>query len=202
MSENQLIDTLIKTIDDALANLHTCTIAKVTKVGSSTISCKPVMNRLVNGTSIELPEFTEVPLLTLQGGSSYIHFPIAVGDYALLMFSERCFDGWYNGQDFNTPLEYRMHDYSDGIAIVGINNLAGAIEIPKVIQQTGDTNKDGDHTHQGDYDLTGNMTITGNLTVDGNITVNTGDLTVQGVSFLNHVHSGVQTGTSNTGGPQ
>lgn len=223
--KNQLIDTLILTISEALANLHTCTIAKVTAVGSKTISCKPVMNRLVDGVSIELPEFIEVPLVTLQGGGSYIHFPIAVGDYALLMFTERCFDGWWNGQDFKAPLEYRMHDYSDGIALVGMNNLATSFDIPSVIQRTGDINQDGDITHQGDRDQTGDLihtgnktqtglfALTGNMTIQGdggagtmnatNITINitTGDLVADGVSLKTHVHSGVQTGTSNTGQP-
>ena len=140
----QIIDTLLKTIDDALANLHTCTLARVTAVNSTTINCKPVLNRLVNGESIELPEFVEVPLINLQGGSSYIHFPIAVGDTAVLFFTERCFDGWYNGQDNQVPLEYRMHDYSDGLALVGVNDLSSALTIPSVIQRTGDINQDGD----------------------------------------------------------
>lgn len=204
METKQLIDTLLLAVEESLANMHTCTIAKVTKVNTTTINCKPVTNRLVNGESIELPEFIEVPVLTLQGGSSYIHMPIAVGDYALLFFTERCFDGWYNGQDFKVPLEYRMHDYSDGIALVGVNPLSGALTIPDVIQRTGDTNQDGDKTHQGDvthtgnYILTGNMTITGNLIVNGNITINSGDLTVDGISFKTHVHP-INSGSSAPG---
>jgi len=72
-----------------------------------------------------------------------------------------------------------MHDYSDGIAIVGINPTAGALTIPSVIQQTGDANADGDHTHQGDRTQTGNQTIIGDLHVDGNVTV-TGNITCLG----------------------
>ncbi|WP_373033356.1 Gp138 family membrane-puncturing spike protein [Sulfurovum sp.] len=212
-------------ISKSLANLHTCTIAKVTKVNAKTINCKPVTNRLVDGVSIELPEFVEVPLMTLQGGASYIHFPVAVGDYAMLIFTERCFDGWYNGQDNQLPLEHRMHDYSDGIAIVGINPFADAIDIPSVIQRTGDTNQDGDITHQGDRNQTGDVihtgdktqnglfALTGNMTVVGdggpgtanmtNITINivTGDVIADGVSLKSHTHSGVQTGTGDTGVP-
>jgi hypothetical protein len=231
MQKNSIIDTLILAIDEAFSNLHTCTIAKVTVVNAKTINCKPVTNRLVDGVSIELPEFIEVPLLTLQGGGSYLHFPIAVGDYALLFFTERCFDGWYNGNDFKVPLEYRMHDYSDGIALVGINNLAGALDIPTVIQRTGDTNQDGNITHQGNRNQTGDLihtgnktqtgdktqtglfALTGNMTVQGdggpgtanmtNITINitTGDIIADGVSLKQHTHGGVATGTGSTGVP-
>ena len=180
MSETrQLVDTVNLAIDNALANMHTCTIAKVTFVGSNTISCQPVTNRLVDGISRELPEFTEVPVVVLQGGGSYLHFPIAVDDYVLLMFTERCFDGWYNGQDFQTPLEYRMHDYSDGVAICGLNNASGLFTIPSVIQQTGDTNQDGDYTHQGTMTRVGNTHITGLLTLIGALN-QTGDLSSSG----------------------
>lgn len=220
MEQNQIVDTINLGINTALANMHTCTIAKVTAVNDTTIDCKPVFNRLDKDRDIELPVFSEVPIINLQGGESYQAFPVSVGDYALLFFTERCFDGWYNGQDNILPLEYRMHDYSDGFALVGVNNLGGAITIPSVIQQTGEKNHDGKATHQGDrehvgdndqlgtYNLVGNMTITGdggpgtaNMT---NITINitTGDIIADGISLKNHTHPGVQAGSSDTGAAQ
>ena len=179
METKQLIDTLMLAVDRALANVHTVTIAKVTTVNATTINCSPVISRVVDGEAINLPEFIEVPPIFMQGGSSYTAHPIAVGDYCLLVFTERCFDRWYDGQDFRRPLELRMHDYSDGFALVGINPLAAAIAIPSVIQQTGDTNQDGDYTHQGDTDHTGDLIRTGTLTQEGDATI-TGLLSVIG----------------------
>jgi len=191
---------------------------------------QPVINRVVDGKSITLPQFTKVPPLFMQGGGSYTAHPIAVGDYCLLVLTERCFDRWYSGSDFQDPAEFRMHDYSDGIAIVGINPTAGALTIPSVIQQTGDANADGDHTHQGDRTQTGNQTIIGDLHVDGNVTVTgnitclgtiaagnytglaggamtasvsietTADVVASGISLSTHTHPGDSGGT--TGGPQ
>ena len=200
----QLTDIMADAIGEALSNLHTATIAKVTAVQEKTISVQPVINRVVDGKSIQLPQFTKVPPLFLQGGGSYTAHPIAIGDYCLLILTERCFDRWYDGADFQDPAEFRMHDYSDGIAIVGINPLAGALTIPEVIQQTGNANADGDHTHQGDRTQTGNQTIIGDLHVDGNITC-TGKLTaatatIGGIDFGSHTHPGDSGGT--TGGPQ
>lgn len=43
--------------------------------------------------------------------------------------------------------------------------------------------------------------ITGNVTVNGNVTVTGGNIIADGVGLKTHVHSGVQTGPSNTGGP-
>ena len=184
--KRQLIDVMNDAIEFALSNLHTATIAKVTGVQAKTISVQPVINRVVNQKSIELPEFTMVPPVFMQGGGSYTAHPIAVGDYCLLILTERCFDRWYDGSDFQDPSEFRMHDYSDGLAIVGVNPMAGALTIPSVIQQTGDTNQDGDYTHQGnrtqtgDYNQTGNVVRTGTRTQTGDDTVN-GNATVTGL---------------------
>jgi len=226
----RLTDIIADAIGEALSNLHTATIAKVTAVQEKTISVQPVINRVVDGKSITLPQFTKVPPLFMQGGGSYTAHPIAVGDYCLLILTERCFDRWYSGSDFQDPAEFRMHDYSDGIAIVGINPQAGALTIPSVIQQTGDANADGDHTHQGDRTQTGNQTIIGDLHVDGNVTVTgnitclgtiaagnytglaggamtasvsietTADVVASGISLSTHTHTGDSGGT--TGGPQ
>jgi hypothetical protein len=208
MSERkQLLDIITAVIDESLANLHTATIAKVTAVNNTTINCQPVVSRVVDGKKINLPEFKDVPPLFMQGGSSYTAHPIDVGDYALLIFTERCFDNWYAGVDNETPLEYRMHDYSDGFAIVGVNPLSGAIAIPSTIKQVGDTVQEGNYTHEGNRTQTGNQVINGNLTINGNITVNgqgggtvnmndinfvltNGDITADGISLKTHIHTG------------
>lgn len=224
--KKQLLDVIVGAIDDSLANLHTATIARVTKVGEKTINCKPVIARTVKGETIALPEFIDVPPMFMQGGNSYSAHPIAVGDYALLIFTERCFDNWYNGIDGIAPLEYRMHDYSDGFAIVGVNPLAGAITIPTRITHIGDTYKEGDYEHlgdntqtgdceqNGDYVLHGNLTVNGNITVTGqggggnvnmnnvNFVLTNGDITADDISLKTHTHNGVQTGSGNTGQPQ
>ena len=205
-AKRELTDVLNDAIGEALSNLHTATIAKVTAVQEKTISVQPVINRVVDGKSIKLPQFTKVPPLFMQGGGSYTAHPITVGDYCLLVLTERCFDRWYSGADFQDPAEFRFHDYSDGIAIVGINPQAGALTIPSVIQHTGDTNQDGDYTHQGDTTQIGNLTITGDIQVNGNITC-TGKLTaasatIGGIDFGSHTHDGVEPGGGTTGGPQ
>ena len=229
-AKRELTDVLNDAIGEALSNLHTATVAKVTAVQEKTISVQPVINRVIDGRSIQLPEFTKVPPVFMQGGGSYTAHPITVGDYCLLVLTERCFDRWYSGADFQDPAEFRFHDYSDGIAIVGINPQAGALTIPSVIQHTGDTNQDGDYTHQGDRTQTVDQTIIGNLHVDGNVTVTgnitcqgtiaagnytgfaggamtasvsietTADVVASGISLSTHTHPGDSGGT--TGGPQ
>lgn len=185
MTAINLTEVLNTVIMEALANVHTTVLAKVTAVNTKTINVLPVIARKVDGVLRELPEFIEVPPIFLQGGTSYTAYPIAIDDYCLLLISERCFDRWYgadgiDGQDFVEPAEFRMHDYSDALAIVGINPLADAITIPTEIQRVGDYTQTGDVTHVGDYHLTGNFTIIGNLDITGDITM-IGDFDLTGL---------------------
>lgn len=186
MNQKRLVDTIMLAIGQSLAETHTATIGKVVTVNEKTVNIQPVINRVVNGESIEFPVFQDVPPVFLAGGSSSMTMPISVGDYALLIFTERCFDRWWNGQDNQSPLEMRMHDYSDGFALVGLKNEAGALPIPTDITITGDV------VHEG------NVTINGSLTVTG------GDVVADGISLKNHTHPYTWTGTpgsGNTGGP-
>lgn len=205
MERKELTDILNLALKETLANLHTSLIAKVTLVGDSTISAKPVINRAVEDESIELPEFVEVPVVTLQGGGNYTIYPIAVGDYCLLIVSERCFDRWYSGQDYKDPLELRMHDYSDAIAIVGLNPLEEAITIPETTTENGDRIQLGNYTHtgdriqEGDVTLTGDYTQVGNMDITGNVLI-TGNLAVTGTISAGNftgIGGGTMTSTSN-----
>lgn len=189
MKEYSITEVMEDANNMAMANLHTSTIAKITKVNEKTINAKPVFNRVVDGESIELPEFAEIPVFWLSGGGSSIRHPLAVGDYALLIFVERCIDDWVFGKDYADPREPRMHDYSDAVALVGLFNNAGMMVIPDT------TTFDGDIIHNG------NLTINGNLIVNGTITA-TVDVIGGEISLKNHTHGGVQPGSGSTGAPQ
>jgi len=176
---------ILAAIAEALSNTHTTLIAKITKVNKTTINCKPVISRIVNNKKIDLPEFVEVPIINFLGGSSSIQMPLAVGDYCVLFVNERCFDNWYEGQDFETPLELRMFDYSDSIALVGLKNKQSELTIPEVITILGNTYQKGNYTHdgnrtqKGNYILNGNQEVNGNVVINGNLTVN-GNITCSG----------------------
>lgn len=191
--KRQLTEIIEQAVFASIAEIAQGVVAKITVVNETTINCKPVINKIVNGAEIEMPEFTEVPPVFLNGGDSYEAYPLKVDDYCILLISERCFDLWYEGQDFRPPAEIRMHDYSDAFALVGLRNRSGAITIPSDdrIWQIGDKYKEGDHEHLGDLVHNGNTTQTGDYTQDGdyNLTGNvehtgntnqTGNTTVSG----------------------
>ncbi|MDR0454704.1 MAG: hypothetical protein LBH05_07840 [Deferribacteraceae bacterium] len=168
-----LYEIIKKIIRREFADIHTVLPAKVTKVNETTINCQPVINRVKDDESIDMPEFAEVPLMTLQGGGCYIQLPVAVGDYCLLLVSERCCDRWYKGQDNMPPLSGRMFDYSDCFAVVGINPENTAFEIPEegeIIIKT----KNGDYVKIKDGDIIDIYTKGKcNIKADGDVNIET-----------------------------
>lgn len=62
----------------------------------------------------------DVPIVFPSCAGFSITFPVAAGDEVLVVFASRCIDAWWqNGGYQNKPMEYRMHDLSDGFAIPG-----------------------------------------------------------------------------------
>ncbi|MDH4163333.1 MAG: Gp138 family membrane-puncturing spike protein [Nitrospirota bacterium] len=62
----------------------------------------------------------DVPIVFPRAGGFTITFPLAAGDEVLVVFASRCIDAWWqNGGYENKPMEFRMHDLSDGFAIPG-----------------------------------------------------------------------------------
>lgn len=160
--KTELTDVLNDATVTALANTHTIVVAKVVSVGSTTVDVQPVIQRVVDGQPIDLPVFPSVPPVFLSGGESYDAHPIAVGDYCLLLVSERDFSRWYMGADNVPPIEQRMHDYSDCFALVGVAPQAAAKTIPTTIERKGDSTVTGAWVHSGSYTLTGNLIVIGN----------------------------------------
>lgn len=79
----------------------------------------------------DMPPCLDVPICFPSCGSFLITFPIAIGDEVLLVFANRCIDSWWQSGGYsNKPMEFRMHDLSDGFAIPGPRsqpNVAGSI---------------------------------------------------------------------------
>ncbi len=157
--KEELTDVMNDGMITALANTHTIVIAKITAVGETTIDAQPVIQRVVDGAAVTLPVFPSIPPVFLSGGTSYDAHPIAVGDYCLLLVSERCFDRWYGGADNVPPIEQRMHDYSDCFALVGVSPASMAKTIPATIERFGDSTVTGSWIHTGSYTLIGSLGV-------------------------------------------
>jgi hypothetical protein len=61
----------------------------------------------------------DVPVCFPRGGGCTLTFPVTQGDEALIVFSSRCIDSWWQSGGIQVQAELRMHDLSDGFAIPG-----------------------------------------------------------------------------------
>ena len=133
----------------------------------------------------------DVPVLFPRANGFSITFPIKKGDECLVIFADCCIDGfWQSGGVGNTQLDKRRHDLSDGMAI--ITNISQPNKLTNVSTTSLQLRSDDGNTK---VDIsTGNITLTAT-----NVTINSNNVTIAGKNFLSHTHSGVQTGSGNTG---
>lgn len=71
-----------------------------------------------------LPVINDVPVSFLGAGPYSIHFPLAVGDTVLLVFSDSSLDRWLVRGGIVDPEDDRAHALSDAIAIPGVRDFA------------------------------------------------------------------------------
>lgn len=76
---------------------------------------------------LDYPVLLDVPVIVLSGGAAGLTFPIAPGDECLILFNDRALDNWFQSGQIGPLSSTRMHSFSDGIALVGLNSLAHSI---------------------------------------------------------------------------
>lgn len=77
--------------------------------------------------TLNLPALSDCPVVWPGGGGCTLTFPIEAGDECLVVFASRCIDGWWSqgmapGSAVPPPPEVRMHNLSDGFALVGVRS--------------------------------------------------------------------------------
>jgi hypothetical protein len=173
-----------------------------------------------------LPLLLDCPVVFPRGGGCTLTFPVAQGDECLVVFSSRCIDAWYSAGGVQVQSEFRMHDLSDGFALPGPFSQAtkiSGISTSKAQLRSNDgstfveldpAGKIVNVTAPGGMTLnTPTVTITGVINVqnansaptamaiNGNTNF-TGQVSANGHRIDDsHKHSGVTTGSGNTGTP-
>lgn len=73
------------------------------------------------------PMLLDVPVMILTGGTGALTFPIAAGDVCLVLFNDRDMDNFWETGTVSIPNTPRLHDLSDGLAIIGFRTKASPI---------------------------------------------------------------------------
>lgn len=166
---------------------------------------------------ISIPLLVDVPIVFPSGGGFTLTFPIADGDECLVVFSSRCIDAWWDSGKVSIQSDLRMHDLSDGFAIVGPRSrpkalnpaiAAAAVELRNNaksayisidsagavrIDTTGDVNVFASGNVQvvaPNILLAGDVVVNGSLTVNGDAAIS-GSVTNDGTTIgKDHIHTG------------
>lgn len=179
-----------------------------------TVSVQPsiqgkVLNPNGSVSTVNLPVLIHVPIVFPSAGGFTMTFPIAPGDEALVVFAARCIDSWWQLGGVGAPIENRMHDLSDGFAIIGpksIPNVIPEISTTAVqIRNNAGTSyveiaADGKIklVSPSEIGVTGNLRVSGTIVANGDVVANSATTPV----FLaTHVHSGVVPGGGSSGPP-
>lgn len=177
-----------------------------------TATVKIMLNMVdADGNQIEYPPLVDCPCMYTRGGGFHISHPYAAGDDGIVLFSDRCFDGWFESGLAAEPMDYRIHSMSDAYFIGSIDSTVNTIPVANDSMFIGTTDssagiqisKDGIVTIKGNALIveppmqsngisnTGSMSSGGDISTDGNITAS-------GVPFIGHDHGGVERGGSRT----
>lgn len=182
-----------------------------------TVDVQPTINGRVRDaqgktSSLQMPKLLDCPVLWQGGGGVTLTFPIAKDDECLVIFSARCIDAWWAQGGVKDPPDIRMHNLSDGFALVGVRSLprAFAASITEAVLRSDDgstfvrLNPAGQLvqiTAPGGINLNG-VTIdsSGNVNSPATITATT-DVVGGGKHLKTHTHSGVTAGGGTSGPP-
>jgi hypothetical protein len=130
MTTPNLTEVITAGIERMLSNVHTAMpgIVESYDSGKNTAAVKPALKRkyVDDGTAVELPIISVVPVLFPRTANAHLALPVAKGDYVLLVFSERGIARWLDKGGVVDPEEPVMFALNDAVAIPGIYPLASA----------------------------------------------------------------------------
>jgi hypothetical protein len=86
-----------------------------------------VVRKDVNGVEFTPTPLIEVPVQFIGGASHFVEFEINTGDEGVILFSQRCIDGWKTtGGVANAPM-LRFHDINDAVFVTGVRSQPNVI---------------------------------------------------------------------------
>ena len=207
---SELVNAIKTGVNTGLLGAKTCfpAIVRAVDYANQTLQAEIAIQQIIDGENVNYPLLVDVPFVITTCQNYHITIPIKIADEVLILFADRCIDGWFSSGEVQKQVVHRVHDISDGFALIGINSKPNKInnydENSLVIKSDAGDTYIVVHT-TGLY--TSGISMIGNLDVDGSITATgdiaaTGDVTAGSISLKNHTHPGVQTGSGNTGPPQ
>lgn len=178
-----------------------------------TVDVKPLVNQL-DGSDVATQHGTVfgIPYLRIQGGTNAVICDPKIDDIGLCVFADRDISSVKATGKQSNPGSKRRFSFSDGFYFGGWNSLitpsryliisdAGLkIVAPETVEIDAPLKVIGDVQIVGNLEVDGTVLATQQVTGQQGATF-TGEVSAIGTSLHAHVHTGVQSGSSNTGYP-
>ena len=131
------------------------------------------------------------------GGGFALTFPVAAGDECLVVFASRCIDAWWQSGGVGEPMEPRMHDLSDGFALVGVRSqphrLSPAVHTGNTQLRADDGSAYVEITPGGAVTAVGPSSVT--VRSGGSITLDAPRIVIKGLLSMQSQGGGATTAT-------
>lgn len=165
-------------------NLNSAKIGMINSFDTSNQTAEiSVMHKKVDPNStterilINYPVLRDVPCFILGGGGTYTSYPISSGDFCLVFFNDFMIDNWWTTGE-NNPSDFpRMHDLSDGFALVGLrwsgNVISDFSEFLKLHYSDDSNIIIGDEIDitNSQTNISENLDVGGDVQIDGNTNI-------------------------------
>ncbi len=186
-------ESLRLAIEGQLSNLWTAIPAIIQNVdyAKQTLTAQPaimaeVTDQKQNVSTVKLPLLVDVPFQVYGGSGFVVTMPNLEGSECLIVFASRCIDSWWQSGGVQKQAEHRMHDLSDGFAVLGFRSQPQKV-----------TSYNTSAMELRTLDGATKIAIS-----SSGVDITSGYLKHNGKNIgATHTHSGVTSGTSNTGVP-
>lgn len=174
---------------------------------TQTVSIKILIDQIDhNDEAMPLPPLVDVPVKFPQWGAFYMCAEPKQGDTGLAHFSDRCIDGWWESGENSVPLDIRFHDLSDAFFDPGYNSQAKALKIIPNAMHVGSDECYIQIFEDGKIEIKGKTTFKDEATFEKSIKAtgeisSAADVKAGSTSLKQHLHGGVQSGSSLTSPP-
>lgn len=187
-----------------MAQQATTTLVIVRAVDGDTVDVQPMVAQVDGaGNAVDHGIIHGLPVWRLQGGNSAVIVVPAVGDIGLAVFASTDISNVKRAKEPTTPGSFRRFDWADGIYLGGLLNAEptqflrmddSGVTITAADGQPVTINADSVVVNADTVSMSGDLSVTGSITSGAGSTFG-------GKAFDTHKHSGVTTGSGQTGNP-
>ena len=194
-TNNEFKDAIKEWIRKGGENIHVSMIGKIESYNPQTnrASITPVGTMTCpDWQELQYPTIHNVPIQYPcgNGGNSGMTFPIKQGDTCIIIFADHQIENFLSGEKSDDMRNHSMND---------------AYAIPTLFSDSVPTLKSNPNDvcmfNNGSLVVLNSSSMTINLADGTNVSIGGGDLVVNGISVVHHVHPGITRGGSSTDEP-